>query len=197
MRRAVVSFRTQLPSILAFVGSIWLLFFLQEPLALLEYALVPRELHGAVGVVLMPFLHGDLAHLAGNTPPLLVLLSLLSSSRARLWPTVALLLLGSGVILWLTGFSDHRYIGASMLVFALLAFLIVSGIRERRMIPILVAVLVAVLYGSMAIAGIFAFRHEVSEYAHLVGLATGGLLAGTVGTRRTVEISPRRRRRST
>ena len=177
LAEVLVSIRRELPGVLLFVAAIWLVYFLQEPLGLLNLALAPRSAHGLTGIVAMPFLHGDLAHLASNSPPLVILLVLLAGSRTRAWQIVTLLTLGSGCALWLLGFATTRYIGASMLVFGLIAFLIVSGLRERRTIPILVAVLVGVLYGWTALMGLVPLSREISELSHLIGLVTGVALA--------------------
>ena len=41
------------------------------------FGLIPRYLSGLDGVIAMPLLHGSLAHLMANTPPLLVMGGLL------------------------------------------------------------------------------------------------------------------------
>src|SRR4051794_7237135 len=40
-------------------------------------ALVPRTINGLIGIVTAPFVHGNIAHLAANLPPFLVLGALL------------------------------------------------------------------------------------------------------------------------
>lgn len=176
--------RDEAPGVLVFVAAIGLSFILQQPLGLLRAALEPRSVDGLLGILAMPFLHGDLAHLTGNLVPLTVLLLLLAGSQARSARVVTTLLLGSGVLLWLTGAEQSRYIGASMLVFGLLAFLMLSGIFERRLVPILVALLVLVLYGGTALRGLLDFQAGVSEFAHFCGAAVGALLAWTMTRRK-------------
>lgn len=186
---AARSSRREAPGILAFVGVICATFFLQDALGLLDFALEARTRRGLAGIVLMPFLHGDLEHLTSNALPLTVLLFLLAGSRARSSLVVVSLLLTSGFALWLSGASGVRYVGASMLIFALLAFLILSGFLERRLVPLLVACIVAVLYGSAAPRGLLDFRPEVSEYAHFVGAAIGAIAAALLVRRPARKVS--------
>jgi len=93
--------------------------------------LIPRRLDGLDGVLFSPVLHAGWAHLIGNTTALLVLgpLAALVSRRP-----VALLVcawLGSGLLTWVIG-TPGVHIGASGIVYALIAFLIVYGVAVRK-----------------------------------------------------------------
>ena len=50
--------------------------------------------------------------------------------------------------------TPHVHIGASGLIFALIAFLIVSGFLERRLVSFAVAVLVGFIYGGTLVSGV-------------------------------------------
>lgn len=177
MRNHVNRVREELPLVLMFVGAIWGIFLLDIILPLEKLGLIPRDIGGLTGIVAMPFLHGNWSHIMSNTVPLLVLLTLLAGSRANSrFIVVGIVLLG-GVLLWLFGRGSSLHIGASALVFGLAVFLIVSGFMERRTVPLIIAVLVSVLYGSSLLSGILPFQTGVSWDGHLFGGVAGGLVA--------------------
>jgi len=117
-----------------FVGIIWLVFAADLLLPLEQLGLIPRTTRGLFGVVAMPFLHADLTHIIGNTVPLVVTLALLAGSRANSGQIVFLIAILAGIGLWLFG-REARHIGASGLVFGLIAFHVFAGVFERRFIP--------------------------------------------------------------
>jgi membrane associated rhomboid family serine protease len=162
--------------IAVFVGIIWVVFILDRFLPLEQFGLAPRRLAGLIGIVTMPFLHGNLAHLLANTVPLVILLGLMVVSRPRAWSTMITLTLLSGAALWLFGRSA-LHIGASGLIYALMGFLIVAGVLERRLISAVVALFVGLTYGTAIIGGILPGTPGVSFEGHLFGLLAGGAVA--------------------
>jgi membrane associated rhomboid family serine protease len=140
--------REELAGVVAFVGVVWAVFLvdLALPGRLQSYGLTPRTMHGLVGVVTMPLLHANLEHLVSNTVPLIVLLTLLAGSRPRSWAIVAGMVVVSGALLWLFG-RQANHIGASALIYGLIAYLFVAGILERRFVPLALALVVGFLYG--------------------------------------------------
>jgi membrane associated rhomboid family serine protease len=171
--------RQELIGVLAFIGVIWLVFAIEcvLPGRLESYGITPRTQRGLVGIVAAPFLHADFAHLAANTVPLAVLLILLAGSTARSWLVVAAIVLGGGVLLWIFGRSA-THIGASGLIYGLIAFLIVSGFCELRIVPLIIAVAVGFLYGGTLIAGVLPRSSSpISWDGHLFGAIAGGLTA--------------------
>jgi membrane associated rhomboid family serine protease len=77
------------------------------------------------------------------------------------------------------------HIGASGLICGLITFLIVSGFRERRIVPLLVAVCVGFLYGGALLSGIIPQRHsDVSWDGHLAGAVAGVVVAAAATLRR-------------
>ncbi len=69
------------------------------------------------------------------------------------------------------------------MVYGLIAFLIVAGFREKRLVPMLVAMLVGVLYGGTLLSGVIPFASgNISWDGHLFGaLAGAGLAYFTLG----------------
>jgi len=179
----------ELGGIVTLVAVIWLIFVLDLvlPVALNAWGLIPRELPGLVGIATMPLLHADFAHLTGNTIPLLVLLCLLAGSRADSRATVAVIWVLGGGLLWIIGRSAV-HIGASGLINGLTAFLIVAGALERRLISIIVAILVGVIYGGTLLSGVLPTAGpDVSWDGHLAGAIAGACVAfGQVRRRRSV-----------
>lgn len=147
------------------------------PIDLNAFGLRPRTIGGLIGVPLMPFLHGGWGHLISNTIPLTVLLVLLAGSRANSIAIVVGLVLLGGILLWLLG-RNSIHVGASGLVYGLIAFLIASGFFERRLVPLLIAFLVLFLYGGTMLWGVLPSMNQgVSWDGHLFGAIAGGLLA--------------------
>ena len=76
----------------------------------------------------MPFVHQNLAHIASNTIPLIVMLVTLVALRPKQWPyVVGLITLVSGGLTWIIASSDKQIVGASGLVLGLVTFLIAPG----------------------------------------------------------------------
>lgn len=171
------SIKQELPAVLLFVGLIWLVFILDRFLPLEQFGLIPRNGSHLVGIVTMPFLHGSLQHIMSNTVPLLVLLSLLAGSRANSRSIVLTIVVLGGALLWLFGRGAAVHIGASGLVFGLAVFLIVSGLLERRLVPMLIAVFVTFMYGSSLLGGILPWQSGVSWDGHLFGGIAGAVAA--------------------
>lgn len=170
--------KQELHGVIIFVAVIWGVFLLDlvVPGKFNDWGLRPRTLWGLAGIPLMPFLHGGLGHIISNTVPLTVLLVLLAGSRARSWEIVIELVLFGGALLWLFG-RDTTHVGASGLIYGLIAYLIVSGFREKRLIPMLIALLVGFLYGTTLFFGVLPTAGKtVSWDGHLFGAIAGAAL---------------------
>ena len=178
--------RQELNGILAFVGILWAVFAVSLIPGLNlndHFGLIPRSAEGLPGIFAMPFLHGSFSHLLNNTVPLVVLLMLLFSSRTHPIGIILCLVILSGSMLWLFGRNTGAngpmgHIGASGLIYALIAFLIMAGILERKMVPLAISVLVGFLYGGTLIWGVFPISGEnISWDGHLMGAVAGGVFA--------------------
>lgn len=151
--------------------------------------ILPRTTSGLLGVLFAPVLHGSWQHLMVNTGPLLVLLALLfMNPRYRPWSSLALLWIGSGLGTWLIGRGGTMHIGASGLIYALVAFLVVAGWRVRHWFAMLVAVGVVVFYGGLFLGAIpWLVEKGVSWEGHLMGAVAGVLVAARL---RPPEVDP-------
>lgn len=165
-----------LPALLVLV--IWAVFLLDHGLGLgsARYGLTPRSATGLVGILSAPLLHADLEHLIGNSVPLLVL----GTTLIYFFPTIALRVAGmawlaTGIGVWLAA-RPSTHIGASGLVYALAAFLFLSGLLRRQRTQMGLSLLIVFLYGGM-FWGIFPIVPRVSWESHLWGGVVGLLLA--------------------
>jgi membrane associated rhomboid family serine protease len=171
--------REELVGVLAFVGFIWCVFLIGQilPIQIESFGVTPRTLRGLVGIAAAPFLHANLGHLISNTIPLTVLLVLLAGSQARSWSVVFWIVLLSGALLWLLG-RPATHIGASSLIYGLIAYLLVSGIRERRIVPMIISLAVGFLYGGTLVSGVLPrLNSQISWEGHLFGAIAGGVVA--------------------
>nr|WP_081769134.1 rhomboid family intramembrane serine protease [Nocardia nova] len=139
----------------------------------------PRTAAGLDGILFAPVLHASWTHLLGNTLPVIVLglLTLLTGIGRGLAATAIVWVVG-GVGTWLTGGANSVHIGASVLVFGWLTYLISRGLFTRNLWQIGLGVVVGLLYGSI-LWGVLPGQPGISWQGHLFG-ALGGLLAGWV-----------------
>jgi membrane associated rhomboid family serine protease len=168
---------TVLFSLVAFMWAIEIVDLLVFGGALDGWGVRPRSVVGLRGILFAPFLHGGFAHLIANTGPLLILGWLVMWRETHHFFLVAAIgSLVGGLGIWLIGASASVHIGASIIVFALLGHLLLRGWFDRRLLPILGSVAVAVLYGGM-LFGLFPGQTGISWEGHLFGFAGGGLAA--------------------
>ena len=143
----------------------------------------PRSLVGLRGILFMPFLHGGFGHVMANTIPFLVLGWLVMLNGLSDFLVIsALIIVVSGLGVWLFGAANSVHIGASGLVFGFFGFLVTRAYFDRSLASILLAILVIIFYGGLMI-GILPLWLGVSWLAHLFGFA-GGVLAAYVISRR-------------
>lgn len=162
-----------------FVGGLWVIQaanWSSGDALTMAFGLIPRTLYGLDGVLGMPFLHASFQHLAANTPPLLVMGTLLAATatRALIWVNGVIVVLG-GALVWVFG-SHAIHVGASGLIFGWFGFLVARGLVDRSPVTLVAAVLVGVVYGSL-IYGVLPGQEGVSWEAHLFGAIAGAVAA--------------------
>lgn len=165
--------------IFLFVGGIFAVFLLEfvAPEEVLSHGLVPRTQRGLAGIVTMPFLHANLAHLMGNLVSLVVLLAfMLAFHSQKFIVDVLLIALVGGLLLWLFG-RPAVHVGASGLIYGLAGFMIVAGIAQKRFLEVVCALAVAVFYGNSLFWGLLPMQPGISWDGHLAG-AMGGAIVG-------------------
>ena len=136
----------------------------------------PREVDGLDGIFFAPLLHGGWGHLAANTVPLLVFGFLILLSGVGRWAAVtAVVWLVGGAGTWLTGGDHTVHLGASVLAFGWLVYLLVRGFFSRSAVQVLVGVVLLALYGGV-LWGVLPGQPGVSWQGHFFG-AVGGVCA--------------------
>ncbi len=138
--------------------------------------LVPLKITGLPGILLAPFIHGSVTHLASNSLPLIVLgTALFYFYKPVAWKVVIMGVLITGLWVWIIA-RPSFHIGASGIIYSLASFLFVSGVIRRHPRLMALSLLVAFLYGGL-VWGIFPVREGVSWESHLMGLLSGFVLA--------------------
>jgi len=141
-----------------------------------QFGIYPRRAVGLVGVLCAPFIHGSVSHLFANTPPIIVIGTMLLYGYPRASKVfLPVIYLGSGLAVWL--FAREAYhIGASGLAFGMLFFVFTIGVLRWERRTIAISLLVFFLYGSM-ISGVIPGAPEISFESHLSGALIGILMA--------------------
>lgn len=192
-RLAFVSeIKTQGAILGGFVGSMWVTEGVDNVLfrgGLDRYGIQPRSVEGLLGVLAAPFLHGGFGHLMANTIPLIVLgfFIMLRRKRDLLYVSLISGLVG-GLGTWLIGGANSVHIGASILVFGYLGYLLFLGVFERRFWTILGSAAVFFLYGG-ALWGVLPGNPGISWEGHAFGLL-GGIFAARLLAVRPVRSAP-------
>lgn len=143
------------------------------------YGVQPREADGLLGVLFAPLLHGGWDHLGANSLPVLVLgfLVLVTGVARGILATGVIWLVG-GLGTWLVAPPNTVHLGASVLVFGWLTYLVTRGFLHRRWAEIAIGVVVLVVWGGL-LWGVLPGTPGVSWQGHLFG-AVGGLVAAWV-----------------
>jgi len=176
--RAGSNFLLAVKLVFGFVVVMWsvFLFELFVQIDLSQFGLRPRSASGLLGLVTTPLLHGSLAHIVSNSLPLFVggvaMLFLYPNSATRALPMIYV---GSAALAWLFA-RPSIHIGASGLVYGLLAYVFVSGMIRRDLRSVGVSLMIFFFYGSM-IWGVLPLERATSWELHISGLAIGVLLA--------------------
>ncbi len=143
---------------------------------LTQFGVYPRRALGLIGILCAPFIHVSVSHLFANTPPIIVIGTMLLYGYPRASKVfLPVVYLGSGIAVWL--FAREAYhIGASGLAFGMLFFVFTIGALRWERRTIAISLLVFFLYGGM-ISGVIPGEQEISFESHLSGALIGILLA--------------------
>ena len=140
------------------------------------YGIRPREVDGLDGIVFAPLLHHGWGHLVANTVPLLVFGFLILLAGVARWAAVtAVVWLVGGVGTWLTGQPHSLHLGASVLAFGWLVYLLLRGVFARDASQIALGAILLFMYGGI-LYGVLPGQPGISWQGHLFG-ALGGALA--------------------
>jgi membrane associated rhomboid family serine protease len=163
---------------LCFVLILWIVHFIQWSLQsdFGKYGVLPREVKGLSGIFTAPLIHGDLDHLISNSLTLLILLfGLFYFYRTSSLTVIILTYLVSGLMVWVIGRRSY-HIGASGIVYGLVAFIFFSGLFRRDKRSMALSLIVVFLYGGL-VWGVLPIEPDISFESHLSGALIGVGLA--------------------
>jgi membrane associated rhomboid family serine protease len=189
--QARARFRLAVRIAFGFVALIWLIGAVLWAVDLEPdpYGIRPRELAGLPGILFAPLVHSGFAHLVANSAPLVVvgaaMLFLYPDSALRVLPAVYF---GPGIVVWVLG-RDSVHLGASGLVYGLVAYVLAAGLLRRDRRAIAASLAVYFMYGSLA-WGLLPTQFGVSWETHLAATVIG--VAFAVALRR-LDVPPRKR----
>ncbi len=151
-----------------------------------RYGIQPLETAGLLGILFAPFLHGGFAHLMANTIPFITLGWLTMLQRERDFYIVSLIsALVGGIGVWLFGAPNSVHIGASILIYGYLGFLLLRGYFQKNFPSIALSIFVAIVYGGL-IWGVFPSQMGVSWQGHLFGFIGGAIAAKMIAQEKRV-----------
>lgn len=167
-------FRYSVAYTLSFVSLLWFIKALEWSLSFDfgAFGIHPRTLAGTLGIFTGPLVHGDFMHLISNSFPLI----LLGVGIFYFYNKIAIevfvwIYLVTGFCVWVIA-RDAYHIGASGIVYGLVAFMLFSGLFRRDTTSIAIALIVIFLYGGM-FYGIIPTDPGISWESHLMGSFTG------------------------
>jgi membrane associated rhomboid family serine protease len=140
------------------------------------YGIMSRRIWGLRGIVTAPLVHGSWKHLASNSIPLFVLTFLsLYFYRKVAMQAFWLIYFLTNTAVWLFA-RPVSHIGASGIVYGLVAFIFWTGIFRRSLRSIMLAGIVILLYSGMFM-GILPEQEGISWESHLLGSLVGIFVA--------------------
>ena len=159
---------------LYFVLFLWIIFWVEVKYGFNfnKYGVYPRSFVGLRGIVLSPFIHGDIKHLYHNSIPLFVLLFSLYYFYRKIALKVFIYgTLLTGLLTWIIARKSF-HIGASGIIYLLFSFIFFSGIIRKNYRLIAVSLMVIFLYGSM-VWYLLPVKEDISWEGHLSGFLVG------------------------
>jgi len=181
-------FKDQLTILFGLVAIFWVVelvdLFVISSYSFDRFGIIPRNVIGLRGIFFAPFLHGNLPHLIANTVHFLSLgwLTMLQET-SDFWRVTGITMLVGGLGVWLIGQTGSIHIGASILIFGYLGFLLFRGYFQRNTPSIALSIIVGVFYGSL-IWGVLPTRAGISWEGHLFGFIGGVIAARWIGKSR-------------
>ncbi len=162
-----------------FVALLWSIKLLEHfsEVSLAKLGILPRSIHGVLGVTTAPLIHGDISHLVSNTLPLLILgIIIMYFYRTTALSLFSWTYLLTGILVWAVADGSGYHLGASGLIYGLVSFLFFSGLIRKDRRSLALALLVTFVYGGM-VWGVLPIYKGVSWESHLFGGIIGAFCA--------------------
>lgn len=165
------------------VGVLWLIQIINASsnYSLNQFGIYPRNIHGLIGVIASPFLHGSYTHLLFNSIPLLILTALVPLSEDTVYGTTfflgvsILIILMSGFFTWLFG-RRAMHVGASSVIMGYWGFLLFNAFERPSALSIILGLLCLYYLGGLFLS-LFPTEERVSWEGHIFGLIAGLITA--------------------
>lgn len=136
------------------------------------YSIYPRDIDQWYGIFTGHFFHSSWSHLFSNLAPLcLTIFMIFFFYQSIGWAVVSLILVITGFAVFMFA-RESSHLGASGLVYGLIAFLFFSGIFRRNAKSIILMIIVVILYGGYT-AGLLPIDEKVSWESHVFGMLAG------------------------
>jgi len=137
-----------------------------------RWGIFPRDWDGIIGIFTAPFIHSDWEHLMSNSLPIFMLMGIVMVfyRKVAIAATVIITLF-TGFTVWLFA-RESYHIGASGVVYGLVAFLAWSGVFRRNLRSIVLSLVILVMYSGY-FHGIVPNKEGVSWESHLFGGMVG------------------------
>ena len=138
-----------------------------------DFGIIPLTIYGIRGIVTSPLVHGSWTHILSNSLPLFVL----SALSFYFYKKVALrafwmIYFLTGIFVWIFARTQVSHVGASGVVYGLVAFLFWNGIFRRSARSVILSLVVLFFYSGMFM-GILPNEPGVSWESHLLGSISG------------------------
>jgi len=148
------------------------LFFELIPADKFSWSIYPRDLSQWYGVFTGHFIHASWNHLLSNITPLFVSLTMIFFFyRSIGWAVYFMIWIITGFAVFMFARSNS-HLGASGLVYGLIAFVFFSGVFRRNAKSIVLMIIMTVMYGSYT-AGFLPLDEKVSFESHIFGALAG------------------------
>ena len=171
--------RQNLAIVTLIVAIFWLVHIvnLALPFDIRLYGIRPQHLESLWGILLSPLLHADFRHLIANSGALFVLLYVsMLYNRKLTFKALIIIILVSGVLVWIFGKRDTLHLGASGIIFGMIGFLTFLGLFRREWTAFLISVAISILYGG-ALLTLLIYIPGISWAGHFFGFISGVLAA--------------------
>jgi len=159
---------------LLFLALIWLVHSIQFIFGwdFGRFGIYPLRISGLKGILFTPLIHGDFSHLIHNTIPFFVLATIIFYFYPKVaFRSMVMIYFLSGIGVWLFARTVY-HIGASGVVYGLMAFILGTGIFRRNIKSVTLALIVFLYYSGMFV-GLFPVQTGVSWEGHLSGAIVG------------------------
>jgi len=161
-----------------FVFLMWVVFTIQFFLGFdfSSFGIMPRTVHGLIGILTAPLIHGNSVHIISNTIPLLflgwTLFFFYEEIAIKVFMTCYFL---TNVLVWVFA-RPSLHIGASGIVYGIAFFLIFYGFFKKDFKSLVISAIIIFFYGGL-VYGLFPNQPGISWESHLIGAIVGGYTA--------------------